>query len=105
MSTTTDRTVEQRREALRRANVIRACRARLKINIRAGRVSVPDLLLDPPGWLLTMKAWDLVLAQPKYGFVKTAKVFNATGMSPSKTVGGMSVRQRRVLVNELRARS
>lgn len=97
-----ERSLAQRMTALGRANEIRTERAVLKRDIKAGRKVVHDYLLDPPEWLETMKVFDLLIATPKYGRVKVNKVLQQCRMSPSKTVGGMSVRQRTELVSMLR---
>jgi len=88
--------------ALQRANVVRGKRAELKRDLKAKRVKVHDLLLDPPDWLETMKIFDLIVSCPKYGKIKTNKVLQQCRISPAKTIGGMSVRQRTELVSMLR---
>lgn len=99
-----DRSLAQRMTALNRANEIRTERAVLKRDLKSGRKDIHDLLLDPPEWVETMKVFDLLLAVPKYGRVKVNKVLQQCRMSPSKTVGGMSQRQRTELVSMLRRR-
>lgn len=97
-----ERTIVQRMDALGRANEIRTERAVFKRDLKAGRKKVHDYLLNPPEWLETMKIFDLLLALPKYGRVKANKILVQCRMSPSKTVGGMSQRQRTELVSMLR---
>jgi hypothetical protein len=46
----------------------------------------------------------MLLAVPKYGRVKANKVLQQVRISPSKTIGGLSDRQRTELVALLRAR-
>jgi hypothetical protein len=99
-----DRSLQQRMDALTTANVIRTWRANLKRDIKAGRVNVIDLLVDPPEKLETMKIFDLLLAAPKYGRVKANKLLMSCRISPSKTVGGMSERQRAEMVRMLSRR-
>ena len=97
-----ERSREQRIRALRRANEIRSARAQLKRDLKAGRTSIHDLLLRPPGYLETAKVFDMMLAVPKYGRVKVDKVLKQCRISPSKTIGGLSQRQRTELVSMLR---
>lgn len=99
---TPERSLQQRREALQRANDIRTRRAQLKRDLKAGRVSPHNYILEPPSWLETMKIFDFIMALPKYGRVKTNKVLYYVRMSPSKTIGGMSTRQRSEIVSMLR---
>jgi hypothetical protein len=97
-----ERSLTQRMDALKRANDIRTQRARLKRDLKEGRTQIQGLLLDPPEYLLTAKVFDLLLAVPKYGRVKTNRILNQCRISPSKTIGGLSERQRAELVAQLR---
>jgi hypothetical protein len=97
-----ERSLTQRMEALKRANDIRTRRAGLKRDLKAGRVHIHGLLLDPPEYLETAKVFDLLLAVPKYGRVKVNRILTQCRISPSKTVGGLSERQRGELVSYLR---
>ncbi len=89
-------------EALQRANDIRTRRAQLKRDLKGGRVSIQQLLLDPPKWVETAKVFDMLLAVPKYGRVKVNRILSQCRISPSKTIGGLSERQRSELVAQLR---
>jgi len=91
-------------EALERANHIRTRRAQLKRDLRAGKARIDNLLESPPEYLETAKVFDMLLAVPKYGRVKANKVLQQVRISPSKTIGGLSDRQRTELVALLRAR-
>jgi hypothetical protein len=97
-----ERTDAQRLRALRRANEIRSARAQLKRDLKAGKAKIEKLLLDPPEYVLSAKAFDMILAVPKYGRVKANKILTQCRISPSKTIGGLSERQRAELVHMLR---
>ncbi|MFL5859630.1 MAG: integration host factor, actinobacterial type [Solirubrobacteraceae bacterium] len=99
-----ERSLVQRMEALQRANDIRSRRAQLKRDLKAGRTPIHELLLQPPDYLQTAKVFDLLLAVPKYGRVKVNKILSQCRISPSKTLGGLSERQRGELVALLRRR-
>jgi hypothetical protein len=99
-----ERSLVQRMEALQRANDIRSRRAQLKRDLKAGRTPIHELLLEPPDYLMTAKVFDLLLAVPKYGRVKVNKILGQCRISPSKTLGGLSERQRGELVALLRRR-
>jgi len=100
--TAPERSLAQRRDALKRANEIRTKRARMKADIRAGRRSALTILGEPPAYVESMKVWDLLLAIPKVGRVKANKSLTQCRISPSKTIGGLSQRQRDELVSLLR---
>jgi hypothetical protein len=92
----------QRMDALARANHIRTQRAKVKRDLKGGRVSIDVLLLEPPSCVETAKVFDLLLSVPRYGRVKVNKVLAHCRISPSKTIGGLSERQRTELVALLR---
>ena len=97
-----ERSLKQRLDALDRANDIRTRRAQLKRDLRGGRAQIYGLLLDPPDFIQTAKVFDVLLAVPKYGRVKVNRVLTQCRISPSKTIGGLSERQRAELVSFLR---
>ena len=97
-----ERSLVQRMDALQRANEIRTKRAQLKRDLKGGRTSIHDLLSNPPDYLETAKVFDMLLAVPKYGRVKVNKILVQCRISPSKTIGGLSERQRTELVSLLR---
>jgi len=101
-TTAPERSLNQRMEALQRANEIRSRRATLKRDLKAGRASIHKLLQDPPKYVETAKVFDMLLAVPKYGRVKANKILHTCKVSPSKTIGGLSQRQRDELVATLR---
>ncbi|HET8607027.1 MAG TPA: integration host factor, actinobacterial type [Gaiellaceae bacterium] len=92
------RSLDQRMEALKRANDIRVKRAQLKKDLKAGHVSVEQILRKPPEYVETAKVFDMLMAVPKFGRVKAARFLNQCRISQSKTVGGLSERQRAELI-------
>ena len=88
--------------ALRKANDIRSQRAQLKRDLKAGKKKIETLLLDPPEYVLSAKTFDMLLAVPKLGRVKANRILGQCRISPSKTIGGLSQRQRTELVSMLR---
>ena len=97
-----ERSLDQRMDALNRANDIRSKRAQLKRDLKGGKANIQTLLLDPPEYVQTAKVLDMLMAVPKYGRVKTNRILNQCRISPSKTIGGLSERQRSELVSQLR---
>jgi hypothetical protein len=92
------RSRDQRMEALKRANDIRVRRAKLKKDLKDGRVRIQTILSSPPEYVETAKVFDILMAVPKFGRVKAARFLNQCRISQSKTVGGLSDRQRAELV-------
>lgn len=92
----------QRMAALERANEIRFRRAAMKRDLKASRVKLADILIDVPEWCESMTVIDLLVAAPKMGGVKANKALAQARISPAVTLGGMTERQRAVLVARLR---
>ena len=97
-----ERSLDQRMEALKRANDIRVRRAQLKRDLKDGHASIERVLLHPPEYVETAKVIDMLMAVPKFGRVKAARLLNQCRISQSKTVGGLSERQRAELVGLFR---
>jgi hypothetical protein len=85
-------------DALRRANEIRVRRAQLKKDLKNGAVRIEEILRNPPAYVETAKVFDMLMAVPKFGRVKAARLLNQCRISQSKTVGGLSDRQRHELI-------
>jgi hypothetical protein len=92
------RSLDQRMEALKRANDIRVKRAKLKKDLKEGRAQIEEILDAPPEYVSTAKVFDILMAVPKFGRVKAARFLNQCRISQSKTVGGLSERQRAELI-------
>jgi hypothetical protein len=92
------RSLDQRMEALKRANEIRVRRAQLKKDLKDGRLRIEVVLRSPPEYVETAKVFDILMAVPKFGRVKAARFLNQCRISQSKTVGGLSERQRAELI-------
>ena len=67
-----------------------------------GRVRIETVLANPPECVHSAKVADIMLAVPRYGRVKVTKILQRCRISPSKTVIGLSERQRGELIEALR---
>src|ERR1041384_8160291 len=92
------RSLDQRMDALKRANDVRVKRAKLKKDLKDGKVKIEKILDNPPEYVSTAKVIDILMAVPKFGRVKAARFLNTCRISQSKTVGGLSDRQRSELI-------
>ncbi len=97
-NTAPERSLDQRMDALGKANDVRSRRAALKADLKRGAANIRDILAAPPEYLLTAKVSDLLMAAPKCGRVKSARIMEQCRISPSKTIGGLSERQRAELL-------
>ena len=98
------RSLDQRMDALKRANDVRVRRAKLKKDLKDGRVRIEQILGSPPEYVSTAKVIDILMAVPKFGRVKATRFLNTCKISPSKTVGGLSDRQRGELIGLFNSR-
>ncbi|MFZ4754565.1 MAG: integration host factor, actinobacterial type [Miltoncostaeaceae bacterium] len=102
---TPQRSLDQRLDALRRANEIRSLRAKLKKDLKSGDLSVDEVIAEPiDDFVLTAKVFDIIVAAPKYGKVKATRLLNQCRISQGKTLGGLSERQRIELIDLLKQR-
>lgn len=98
---TPERSLQQRRDALARANVVRISRKELKRDLKAGRIDFSDVLYNVTKETANMKVVAILLALPKVGRTKAEKALRGTGTSPSRTLGGLTERQRLELISRL----
>ena len=96
------RSLDQRMEALTRANEIRVARAQLKRDLKERRIRIEQVIADPPDYVLTAKVYDMLVAVPRLGRVKVGRLLTQCRISQSKTVGGLSERQRAELLDMFR---
>lgn len=101
---TPERSLEQRLDALRQANEIRVRRSRLKRDIRTGECAPSAVIESPPPCAASMRIFDLLCAIPKCGRVKAARLLNQHRVGQSKTLCGLSDRQRGELAAAVKAR-
>lgn len=87
--------------ALRQANQVRGLRAKLKQDLREGAVRLEQILATGAYYLASAEVFDLLVAVPKIGPVKAAHLLTIARISPSKTVAGLSARQRARLIELL----
>lgn len=99
-----DRTLEQRRQALAKANEVRTARRDLKVELAAGLGDPAAIVEVPPLAFESMRVRDLLLALPGVGRRTADKMLWRARVAPTKTLVGLSDRQRHELVVGLRAR-
>jgi hypothetical protein len=93
------RSHEQRLRALQQANEVRSARAQLKKELASGKVELAQILARPPEFAMTAKVRDLLLLLPKIGPVKAGRILAQCRIAHSKTLGGLSERQRSELID------
>lgn len=97
-----EETVSQRLRALGLANAVRSERARLKRRLAEGTLELSSVITDPPPCARTARVYELLLALPKVGPAKANRWLSRCRIAPSKTLAGLTDRQRRELLELLR---
>lgn len=99
-----ERTAAQRTDALVLANRIRMRRAEIKRQMAAGTLTATEVLENLERATDKMRALHLLMAIPKVGLVKARAAMRGMRIADSKTLGGMSDRQRAELIKYLGGR-
>ena len=92
-------TDEQRKAALEKAAAARHARAELREKIKKGEVSLESVLNSDDPIASRMKVSTLIESLPGYG--KAAKIMDELGISATRRVQGLGVRQREQLLEAL----
>jgi CheY-like chemotaxis protein len=92
---------ECRMTALRHANQVRSARAKLKQDVREGNVRLEQILATDADYLASAEVFDLLVAVPNIGPVKAGRLITTARISPAKTAGELSKRQRDSLIELL----
>ena len=87
--------------ALRQANQVRGNAGETQTGSAWGMVRLEQILATRAGYLASAEVFDLLVAVPKIGPVKAAHLLSIARISPSKTVGDLSERQRACLIELL----
>ncbi|MDO4537187.1 MAG: integration host factor, actinobacterial type [Coriobacteriales bacterium] len=95
-------TDEQRRAALQKAADARHKRAELRDNIKAGKVTLEEVLDSDDPVASRMKVSALIESLPGYGKAKAARIMEDLAISPSRRVKGLGARQREQLLEVLK---
>jgi len=93
-------TPEQQQESLRKANEARAARSAALKALKAGEVTMPEVLADKESPLQRAFVRQLLLALPGVGKVRADLVLERTGIDPRRRVRGLGERQRKALERE-----
>jgi DNA uptake protein ComE-like DNA-binding protein len=94
-------TPEQRADALAKAQAARKERSELLASVKAGTVSVSELLGRSDNVTKKTKVVQILRALPGYGPAKAAAVMEEAGIDDNRRVGGLGEQQRRKLLESV----
>ena len=94
-------TEQERAEALGKAAAARAARAEAKEQLKAGSLTVADLIISgaDDSALARMKVSEMLEALPGIGRVRAAAIMDELGIAASRRLRGLGIHQRRALVD------
>ncbi len=93
---------EQRQAALAKAAEVRRIRAEVKQMLKAGEVTLPELLekADDADALARMRVHHVIESMPNFGKVKARKLMEKLDIARSRRIQGLGHRQRAALLDE-----
>ena len=86
--------LEQRREALQQANLVREARAKLKGRIASGELSAADVVVSSRWELNSMPIGKLLASQRGWGKGRCSEFLTRMQIREAKPIGSMTERQR-----------
>ena len=92
---------EDRQKYLKKAEAARRARAKLREDIKSGKVSLQEVFDMDDDVAKRMKVSILIESMPGYGKAKAAKIMEELEISESRRVQGLGVRQREALLEKL----
>jgi guanylate kinase len=93
--------LEERRINGQRAVEARRERAAIKRSLKDGSISAREVLLNPSISISRMRVSDFIAALPQMGPLRALSLMERIGISSSRRIGGLGVRQRRELLQAI----
>lgn len=95
-------TMEQKQQALAKAQEMRAQRATLRRRLKKGELRLGDVLADENNEVVArMKVSYLIQSLPQVGKVRAQQIMEELGIHASRRVKGLGKRQRSALLEKL----
>ena len=95
-------TPEQKREALKKAQEVRSKRAKVREDLKSGKISLENIFEDVEDEEIgKMRVAYLLESLPRIGRVRTQQIMEEVGIDESRRVRGLGVRQKEALLKKL----
>lgn len=95
-------TQEQRNEALKKAQEMRSLRTQLRNQLKAGEVTVQEVLNNAEGEVISkMRVKYLLESLPQVGKITAAKIMEEVGIDEVRRIQGLGARQKADLLVRL----
>lgn len=93
--------MDQKTNALVRANVVRLARANVKRQVNRGERTVVGLVMMPPEEVGNMSLFEIMMAQRHWGRLRVVKFLERNQLSERLGLETMTDRQRKIFANAL----
>lgn len=104
-STVAPARIPQHMQALAHANRVRLARADLKRRIARGETATAAVVRSCPWEIETMTVGELLRSQRRWGRTRVRKFLLALALNENRALGRLTDRQRRLLADQLEART
>lgn len=95
-------TLEERREALRKAMEMRRRRARLRNDLKSGALTLQQVLARADDEVIArMRVFYLLTSLPQIGKVTAQRIMDELGIAPNRRVQGLGKRQIEALLKRM----
>jgi uncharacterized coiled-coil DUF342 family protein len=92
-------TLEEKKQALKKAQQVRSQRAKIRQDLKAGRTGIREVLEQVDSDVVAkMRVAYLLESLPRIGKVRTKKIMNEIGIDETRRVQGLGSRQRQALI-------
>ena len=92
-------TLEEKKQALKKAQQVRSQRAKIRQDLKAGRTGIREVLEQMDTDVVAkMRVAYLLESLPRIGKVRTRKIMNEIGIDETRRVQGLGSRQKQALI-------
>lgn len=92
-------TLEEKKQALKKAQQVRSQRAKIRQDLKAGRTGIREILEQMDNDVVAkMRVAYLLESLPRIGKVRTRKIMNEIGIDETRRVQGLGSRQKQALI-------
>lgn len=92
-------TLEEKKQALKKAQQVRSQRAKIRQDLKAGRTGIREVLEQVDNDVVAkMRVAYLLESLPRIGKVRTRKIMNEIGIDETRRIQGLGSRQKQALL-------
>ncbi|NLW58892.1 MAG: integration host factor [Firmicutes bacterium] len=92
-------TLEEKKQALKKAQKVRSERAKIRQDLKAGRTGIREILEQTDNDVIAkMRVAYLLESLPRIGKVRTRKIMNEIGIDETRRIQGLGSRQKQALL-------